>query len=111
MRIEKNSGNILETNTMLYRFFSMRAEASTGLDLLVNFYQEKLTKNPKRAPELHLKNTETRFDILKAALKQSSEDLIRLSIDIEKLLFTRLLIMILSKKQSNISRMLKGIKI
>ena len=41
----------------------MRAEASTGLDLLVNFYQEKLTKNPKRAPELHLKNTETRLDI------------------------------------------------
>jgi hypothetical protein len=43
-----------------------------------------VTKNSKRAPELHLKNTETRFDILKAELRQSSEDLIRLSIGIEK---------------------------
>jgi hypothetical protein len=58
----------------------MRAEASAGLDLLVNFYQEKLTKKPSTAQELHLKNTETRFDILKALLRQSSEDLIRLSI-------------------------------
>ena len=57
------------------RFFSMRAEASTGLDLLVNFYQEKLTKNPKRAPELHLKNTETSLDIYLAGFRQSSEEI------------------------------------
>jgi hypothetical protein len=43
-----------------------------------------VTKKPSNAPELHLKNTETRFDILKAELRQSSEDLIRLSIDVEK---------------------------
>ncbi len=48
------------------RFFSMRAEASAGLYLLVNFYKEKLTKKPSIATELHLKYTETRFDILKA---------------------------------------------
>jgi hypothetical protein len=53
----------------------MRAEASTGLDLLVNFYQEKLTKNPNRAPELHLKNTEIRLDIYLAGFRQSSEEI------------------------------------
>jgi hypothetical protein len=45
----------------------MRVEASPRLDLWVNFYQEKMTKKPSIANQLHLKNNETRFDILKAA--------------------------------------------
>ena len=46
------------------RFFSMRAEASSGLDLLVNFYQEKSDKKAKHLTGATLENTETRFDIL-----------------------------------------------
>jgi hypothetical protein len=70
-----------------------------------------VTKNPKRAPELHLKNTETRFDILKAELRQRSEEIWIVSIDIKKQQLTRLLIMLLATKQSALSSMFKVNKI